>query len=218
MPSSTRKSKIEAPWKLLGGLDYGNEEQMRLVMAMIHDRTNPDYEIEPRYSWRHLHRKEREIINRMLRETKGNYLLYSMLTWFSIHYDRESEEIHDVVDWLRKNATNGARHRREYPAEYQVAKTKWKAFMDENWNGEDDLDNELEAEGMVIGRHGEHIRMTLDQMKEHLATFETEYVRPSSYVNEDDYPTDEAYDETIDETESEDIFSEEEVMPKKVCK
>lgn len=192
---------------------------MRLVMAMIVQRAFPKLKVDPRYSWKRLHRYEREIVNRMLRETKGNYLLYHILTWFGMHYNVDTDAVADAVDWVRKNISYHMRHRKEYPEEYKLAKADWIEFSGKHWPSDTDSDKDQEAERIIFDRRGKPPRMVLDQMNEHRASFDIEYIRSSSYVDEDDYPTEEysdSEDDESDESESED--SSEDDVPLKVCR
>lgn len=207
------RKTIEAKWKFLGGLDYGNVRQIRRVMAMIQHRTGRKQRIDRRWSWKRLHREERKIVTKMLSETKGNYLLFDMLVWFAGHLNGSSTKVYNAMAFLREKATHFVRNRRLYYEEYKNAKKEWQAFRGGTWQRRRDRDEETEDEELGgVSLNGEHPRKTLAQKQQRLATFEVDYVKQHN-PDEDEYLTE---DDEMSSDEMDDESSEDNTPPLKV--
>ncbi|KAF8866348.1 hypothetical protein BDZ45DRAFT_683707 [Acephala macrosclerotiorum] len=206
---NVNETSIEAPWRFLAGLDYKHGRQIRRVMAMVAEHIGRKPNVTLQNRWQRLHRHQRVSVQRLLRETKGNYLLYDILVWFAGHLKGTSREAWDAMQMLRNKTTFYARYRKTYYQEYKKEKKEWKAFRGAGWNSEKDRDEDTEDEEMgEAGGSRRAPRKTLEDKRRRMATYEVQYIREDDFVNQQDVPTE---NEDSDDDDLDDDDTEEEV-------
>jgi len=218
MPSL--KNSNEAPWKYMANLDIEDPICLRKVMALIHHVifAQPRKTYTKRANWRNLPQKDRKQVRTMLQETKGNYLLYSMIHSYCQNYTKSNRNIITATNELRKRATYVVRNRKLYYEEWRAAKKEWIQHLDRhdlNWStqyvsGDRDNDsvqehdpNEKQMSGYPDGGGRSLQKALMDYRK---SSYGVVYVKRMDWLNAEAEMLTDNEDEENNDTEVDDSW------------